>query len=141
MHQLYLNELISTFKTAVFGKLFRFSIRCSSLRATTHLVFSDSVSANISVCSGELPSSKEVVILKIHDTSFLLAWITSLSRTPETENSESRMSNTFVTWTLGTLDLSAGMSYRKSLKSQTTTNWRTHPRFTVPNFGIFTYPS
>jgi hypothetical protein len=35
--------------TVLFGKLLRFSILCSSLRATTHFVFSLSVSASISV--------------------------------------------------------------------------------------------
>ena len=35
-----------------------------------------------------------VVTLKMQGTSFLLAWMTSDSRTPETSNSRSRMSKT-----------------------------------------------
>lgn len=44
VQQKYVNVL-----TVLLGRLLRFSILCSSLRATTHFVFSLSVSANISV--------------------------------------------------------------------------------------------
>lgn len=113
--------LSSTSRTrnmAVFGKLFRFKMRCNSLNATTHLAFSDSVSANINVCDGKPPSINDVVIYmqinmstwivtassktkeqshtrNMHGTSLFAAWMTSLSRTPVTANSGSRISNTF----------------------------------------------
>jgi hypothetical protein len=47
--QLSAQQKYETVLTVLFGKLLRFSILCSSLRATTHFVFSLSVSANISV--------------------------------------------------------------------------------------------
>lgn len=54
--------------------------------------------------------------------SFLAACITSDSLTPLTTNSGSRISNTCETHTLGNAFRSGEISYRKSLKSQTTTN-------------------
>ena len=39
-------------------------------------------------------SMSEVVTLKMQETSFLLAWMTSDSRTDDTSNSASRMSRT-----------------------------------------------
>ena len=39
-------------------------------------------------------SMREVVTLKMQETSFLLAWMTSDSRTDDTSNSASRMSST-----------------------------------------------
>lgn len=52
-------------KTVVLGKLFLFIILCSSDKATTHLFFSPSVSANIKVTlRGPGGSRKDVVICK-----------------------------------------------------------------------------
>ena len=87
-------------KTILDGSWFFFKIRCSSFKATTHLVFSLSVSANIKHWWRTPGGSIRLVVTrKIHGTSFLLAWMTSLSRTVLTSNSGSRMSNTWLTAT------------------------------------------
>ena len=96
----FLAKLSFYLKTILDGSWFFFRIRCSSFNATTHLVFSLSVSANIKHwCRTPGGSIRLVVTRKIHGTSFLLAWMTSLSRTVLTSNSGSRMSNTWLTAT------------------------------------------
>ena len=112
--------------TALLGSLFRFRMRCSSLRATTHLVFSLSVSASIrrwlrspggSIIdvltyhhqpfnqyqdhSGTNKSkggkqSRKILTRKMQGMSFLLAWMTSESLTELTSNWSSLISSTFI---------------------------------------------
>merc|ERR550519_927657 len=88
--------------TVLSGSLFFFNILCSSLSATTHLVFSDSESASMRHwCRIPGGSIRLVVTRKMHGMSFLFAWITSDSRTEDASNSESRMSRTCETATAG----------------------------------------
>lgn len=83
--------------TVLSGSLFFFRMRWSSFKATTHLVFSLSESANIRHwCRTPGGSMRLVVTLKMQGTSFLLAWMTSDSRTLDTSNSGSLMSNTYL---------------------------------------------
>ena len=96
----FLAKLSFYLKTILDGSWFFFKIRCSSFKATTHLVFSLSISANIKHWWRTPGGSIRLVVTrKIHGTSFLLAWMTSLSRTVLTSNSGSRMSNTWLTAT------------------------------------------
>lgn len=65
-----------------------------------------------------------------------LAWITSASCTDSTLNCGARMSITRLTVTKGT-PFSDDRSWRQSLKSQRTKNWRIQPRRMPPGLGIW----